>query len=138
MLTTLAVVGLGVLFTWAITSIVLERLDKCPRTSILRFETWTNLAYAAVGLFVLATVGTLASAVFCLTMVYLAFGSALYHSEAAWIKKYSDLDVSAMYAVFGGLVWFTDARLLGFGPWATAVGMLIVAAAAAYWLRYRL
>lgn len=102
--------------------------------AVLKFETWTNLAYGIVGLLVFAWFRTGESAVFAASMIYLNIGSALFHRDARWIKRYADLDVSAMYAVFGGLAWYSGLALFGQHSW---VGMALFSATCAYLLRYQ-
>ena len=101
------------------------------------FTMWTNAAYALVGAYTLLAHQTPASVAFCAAMLYLAIGSALYHQTSVWIKQYADLDVSAMYAVYGGLLFYAIAVLVGLPAAITGIAMAGVSINAAYWLRYR-
>lgn len=100
------------------------------------FTMWTNLAFPLVGLYTLLAHLTPASAVFCAGMLYLGYGSGKFHITDVWVKKYADLDVSAMYAVYGGLLFYAIAVLIGLPAAITGIAMMGVSINAAYWLRY--
>ena len=84
-----------------------EELNHCD-SGLIRVpqqpvNTYTNLAYLAVGLFLMFQLNTLSTYVFSLTLLYLCVGSALYHAlSTRWAGR---LDVSAIYAVFSAVLY---------------------------------
>jgi len=100
-------------------------------------NTYTNLAYLAVGVFVALSLGTAPAYVFAFTMLYLFIGSTLYHALSThWAGM---LDVTAIYSLFSALAVYGLCELLGLPVWLTTGIMFAVAGLTAYVLspRYR-
>lgn len=98
-------------------------------------NTYTNLAYLAVGLFLMFKLNTLPAYIFSLTLLYLCVGSALYHATST--RWAGSLDVSAMYAVFSALTIYAAMGLFILEDSLVAFIMFVVAVLSAYFLRYR-
>jgi hypothetical protein len=91
------------------------RLNDCEQglTSLPQqpVNTYTNLAYLMVGVFVAAYFATPSSFAFMIAMTFLAIGSSLYHGlSSRWSGHF---DVAAIYWVFGGLLLQSFGRLVG-------------------------
>lgn len=98
-------------------------------------NTYTNLAYVAVGLFLIFKLNTLPAYILSLTLLYLCVGSALYHAiSTRWAGS---LDVSAIYAVFSALTIYAASTLIGLEESVVAFIMFVVAVLSAYFLRYK-
>jgi len=102
-------------------------------------DTYSNVAYllAAGALYMLGN-PTPATFVLILTMLYLAVGSGAHHYKYQQDPQMANLDVSAMYAVFGGMLAYSLTTAFevveGYGE---GVVILVAAMAGAYVLRYR-
>lgn len=94
-------------------------------------NTWSNLAYPAVGWSVLALDPASAMAwVFAGAMTVLGIGSALYHGfKTIWANQ---LDHVGMYLVFGSLLVAAMAPEHPYAPLAMAVSGLVLAVIFAY------
>ena len=98
-------------------------------------NTYTNIAYAAVGSFLIFKLNTLPAFVLFLTLLYLCAGSALYHATStSWAGK---LDVSGIYAVFSSLGAYALFKLVGLKDLPVAFIMFVVAVLAGYLWRYK-
>ena len=108
-------------------------LQKVPQQPV---NTYSNLAYLAVGVFVELWLDTYPSFVLAVTMTYLCFGSALYHATSTrWAGM---LDVTAIYTVFSAVAVYALAVLVGLGDnWATPAVMFVVAGLTAFLLAQR-
>ncbi len=98
-------------------------------------NTYTNLAFAAGGLFVAISVNTPPSYVFTLTCLYLCLGSSLYHATST--RWAGSLDVSSMYAAYSALAAYSVCTFFDCAAWLTAGIMLASACAMGYLLRYK-
>jgi predicted membrane channel-forming protein YqfA (hemolysin III family) len=98
-------------------------------------NTYTNLAYIAVGFFLTFKLNTLPVYILSLNLLYLCAGSSLYHAIST--KKTGSLDVSAIYALFSALTIYAIFSFFGLDDSFTALIMFIVAALSGYLLRYR-
>ena len=110
-----------------------EGLFQVPQQPV---NTYTNLAYLAVGLYIDGRLDSGPSIVFLLTMAYLCIGSSLYHATSTrWAGM---LDVTGIYAVFASTMVYALAALVGQdgAPWVPAL-MFVVAGLAAYFLSIR-
>jgi hypothetical protein len=88
---------------------------------------YTNLIYAAAGVWVALSLGTAPAFVFGLALVVLCVGSALYHGlSTRWAGRF---DVGSMYAVFSALAVFAIGRSFAVNPGWTAAAMLVLGAA---------
>lgn len=87
---------------------------------------YTNLIYAAVGVYVALELATPEARVFLLTMLVLCVGSALYHGLSTY--RTGRFDVGGMYAVFSALALYAIAMTTGVPPGWTPWVMLAGAA----------
>jgi hypothetical protein len=84
--------------------------DKLIRIPQQPFNTWTNLAYIAAGMFVSAYDPTPASTIFVFIMTYVSISSALYHATSTnWAGR---LDVIGTYMIFAGLATYALAGVV--------------------------
>jgi len=98
-------------------------------------NTYSNLAYVAAGFFPGFLLGTPASYIFALAMLYLCIGSALYHATSTrWAGM---MDVTAIYVVFSALAVCAVAVLFPLPDWLAPVMMPVVAGGVAYILSPR-
>jgi hypothetical protein len=98
-------------------------------------NTYTNIAYAAVGSFLVFNLNTLPAYVLFLALLYLCAGSALYHATSTrWGGK---LDVSGIYAVFSALGAYALFKLVGLKDLPVAFIMFVVAVLTGYLWRYK-
>ena len=98
-------------------------------------NTYSNLAYLAVALFLMFFINTLTVYILSLTLMYLCVGSALYHATST--RWAGSLDVSAMYAVFSVLAVFAASKFTMLEDSLVALIMFVVAGLSAYFLRYK-
>jgi hypothetical protein len=98
-------------------------------------NTYTNLAYVAVGLFLIFQLNTLPSYILSLTLLYLCVGSALYHATST--RWAGSLDVSAIYAVFSAMAIYAASTLTNLEDSVVAFIMFVVAVLSAYFLRFK-
>ncbi len=104
-------------------------LTKVPQQPV---NTYTNLAYLAVGVLIARSLTTSPAAVFGFTMIYLFIGSTLYHAlSTRWAGM---LDVTAIFAVFSATATYALGGLVGSPPLVTAFFMFVVGGLAAYLL----
>lgn len=89
-------------------------------------NTYTNLAYAAAGVWVALEIGSPPAGLFAVAMVLLCVGSSLYHGVAT--RGYGRFDVGAMYAVFSSLAVFAFCRALALSGGWTVAAMLVLGA----------
>lgn len=107
-------------------------LLKVPQQPV---NTYTNVAYVAVGFFLLFKINTLPSYVLSLTLLYLCVGSALYHAMST--RWAGSLDVSGMYALFSAMTAYIICKYIGLDNSLVALIMFMVAVLCGYLLRYR-
>lgn len=98
-------------------------------------NTYSNLFYLAGGFFLSFYLSTLSVYIFSLTMLYLCFGSALYHATST--RWAGSLDVSGIYAVFSALTIYSLSLHLNINDSIIALIMFLVAVISAYLLRYK-
>ena len=98
-------------------------------------NTYSNLAYLAVGLFPGVLINTPASYVFAFTMAYLCVGSSLYHATST--KWAGMMDVTGIYTVFSALAVYAASVLLALPDWLIPGLMFIFAGGLAYLLSPR-
>ncbi len=87
-------------------------------------NTYSNLVYAAVGVFVALELATLPAFVFSLTMVVLCWGSSLYHALST--VRTGRFDVAGMYVVYSGLAVYAISMATGVPDWWIAVAMVVI------------
>lgn len=94
-------------------------------------NTYSNLAYLAAGWVVFRSIGGASAIVFCCTMAFLCFGSALYHGvKTRWSARW---DHGGMYAVVAGLAFYMIVAGHTFETWIM-LGGAIVSGASLAWL----
>jgi hypothetical protein len=98
-------------------------------------NTYTNIAYAAVGSFLIFNLNTLPTYVLFLTLLYLCAGSALYHATST--RWAGSLDVSGIYAVFSALGAYALCKFLSLGETWIAFFMFAVAVLLGYSWKYK-
>lgn len=97
---------------------------------IAPINTFSNVAYALVGIFIMSRVHTIPALVFGIMMIILAIGSGLYHGFKT--IPTSRLDHVGMYTVFGSLVIYAlSPRHPFIGP-LMAIGGVVLALTLAY------
>lgn len=107
-------------------------LTKVPQQPV---NTYTNLAYATGGFYLIFFLNSLPAYTFSLALLYLCVGSALYHATST--RWGGSLDASAMYAVFSALTIYAASSLTNWSDLLVALIMFLVAALMGYFLRYR-
>ena len=95
-------------------------------------NTYSNLAYLAAGWVAFRSVGGGPAMVFGSAMVFLCFGSALYHGvKTRWSARW---DHGGMYAVVGGLGFYVMAAGHTWETWIMLVGAVLSGALLAWLL----
>lgn len=93
-------------------------------------NTYSNIAYLIAGVWAFVTKPSWASAVFGLSMAFLAVGSALYHgTKRVWASR---LDNAGMYAVFAALLTYTISPTHPYIAPLMALGAIILVKTIAY------
>jgi predicted membrane channel-forming protein YqfA (hemolysin III family) len=114
-------------------------LNQCAQGLLLvpqqPVNTYTNLAYAAAGSFLIFNLNTLPAYVLFLTLLYLCAGSALYHATST--RWGGSLDVSGIYAVISALGAYALFTLVGLEDLPVAFIMFVFAALIGYLWRYK-
>ncbi len=87
-------------------------------------NTYSNLMYAAVGVFLALELGTLPAFIFSLTMVVLCWGSSLYHALSTF--RTGRFDVAGMYVVYSGLAVYAISMATGVPDGWTAIAMVVI------------
>ena len=95
-------------------------------TRTVFWDTVTNAAYLVAALAIgLLGAGSFVALLLAFACVYLAIGSGLHHSAALRNPLFADLDISAMYVLFGGFLAYALATAFGLGD--VPAGLLVAA-----------
>lgn len=89
-------------------------------------NTYSNLAYLAAGVYMHVIVGTNASLVFAITMMYLAVASSLFHATST--KWAGMLDVTAIYVVFSAIAVYAASSVFDGTNWTFTPPIMFVLA----------
>lgn len=115
------------------------KLNNCNQGLVMLpqqpVNTYSNLAYLAVGLFLAIYLEMNSVYVLAITCIYLCAGSALYHATSTWWA--GSLDVSGIYAVFTALAVHSANTYLNLNDSLLALIMFVLASLMGYNLRYK-